>query len=931
MSLHKDPQMQLQIPDSHLGVTVDAQQMIGAHLSKMSLSESISLNAILLEISPFPIFIAAMADDRLLMVNKCFCQIVGLQASDLIGHTLGELGIGDPEDHEKIRMLLRKNNGEIKKFHTRVARGSITPANLNMRIKQIQFQGQDSRLTFVWYADAEIEKQYALRDNDTRLQTILNSVNESYYETDLQGRFVFTNDTLATLLGRSKKSLLGTAFQAYTSEEDARRIDQVYKTVLSSKRNIHYVEFGLHRVDGRILDVETSVSLVRGLDGTPSGFYGILRDRTEQKRIENAIRYNEEKYRKILGEMEEGYYEVDLKGRFTYYNDSIRKMHGYDAEEGMGINYRQWTTPVQAAKIGDLFQRMYRSGDPVKYHEYEIIRKDGSVRFAEMSGYPLREGDGTVVGFWGISRDRTERKLAQMALQKSEEQYRLLVDNANDGIYISQEGRIKFHNPKMETITGYTSDDLAKINFEDIVYPEDKENLYTERHRNIVEGHSSGVFSFRIVTKNKQTLWVELSAIAITWEGQAATLNFLRDVTDHKKIEARLLQAQKMEAIGTLAGGIAHDFNNILAAIIGYTELSVGAAVQGSEQVGYLKQVLGASGRAKELVHQILAFARQTDENLKPVMVSLIVKETLKLIRSSIPVTIDIRTNIASNASVMGNPTQIHQIVMNLCANAAQSMEKNGGRLAVDLGEVRISKNHRVGSVSLAPGDYLKLEVADTGTGIAPEIMTSIFNPYFTTKGPGDGTGMGLSVVQGIVEKYGGKITVESEPGQGTLFTVYLPVLKTVEEPPQTSTIQMATANERILFVDDEFVIIDIFSRILKQLGYHVTPLSSSLEALELFRARPEFFDLVITDMNMPGMTGDQLTEEILRIRDDIPVILCTGYSKHMTAELAANIGVAAFVYKPVNKEDLAATVRKVLDETKLRNGSLPSNEDKAE
>jgi CheY-like chemotaxis protein len=368
-----------------------------------------------------------------------------------------------------------------------------------------------------------------------------------------------------------------------------------------------------------------------------------------------------------------------------------------------------------------------------------------------------------------------------------------------------------------------------------------------------------------------------------------------------------------MEAIGTLAGGIAHDFNNILSAIIGYTELALDDKVQGFKQKDILNEVLIASNRAKDLVHQILAFARQSDEKLKPVLVRIIAKEVLKLIRSSIPTTIEIRQKINSNALIMGTPTQIHQIMMNLCTNAAHAMGKTGGTLSVDLLEINIANSHC--SMNLPQGNYLELSVTDTGCGIAPNIITTVFDPYFTTKNLGEGTGMGLSVVQGIVEKYGGRITVESQLDKGSTFRVYLPIHEATAEAIQPSKIRLPACHERILIVDDEIAIVKISCLILEQLGYRVTPQTSSIEALRLFRKAPGDFDLVITDMTMPNMTGDQMAEQMLHIRHDLPVILCTGYSKHTNEEMALKIGIRAFIYKPIKKNDLAAIVRKVLDE----------------
>jgi PAS domain S-box-containing protein len=389
------------------------------------------------------------------------------------------------------------------------------------------------------------------------------------------------------------------------------------------------------------------------------------------------------------------------------------------------------------------------------------------------------------------------------------------------------------------------------------------------------------------------------------------------DVTERKKMEAQLQQAQKMESIGTLAGGIAHDFNNILSSIIGFTELALDDVNKGTPLEDNLQEVYTAGKRAKDLVKQILAFARQSDQESKLIQVDTIAEEALKLIRSTIPTSIKIKQNIESSSLIMGNPIQLHQLFMNLCTNAAQATEDIGGILDVDLKDVTLGNESSLTQFDLKPGNYVKITVSDTGPGIAPNIIGSIFEPYFTTKGVGKGTGMGLAVVQGIVETHGGKIAVDSELGKGTVFSIYLPITQKSEDYRPHEEEKLPSGTERILFVDDELPIAKMGSQTLERLGYQVAVRTASIEALELFRSKPNHFDMVITDMTMPNMTGDSLVIELMKIRPDIPVILCTGYSKKISDESASEMGIKAFIYKPVVKADLAKTVRKVLDEAK--------------
>lgn len=386
------------------------------------------------------------------------------------------------------------------------------------------------------------------------------------------------------------------------------------------------------------------------------------------------------------------------------------------------------------------------------------------------------------------------------------------------------------------------------------------------------------------------------------------------------ELELKLLQAQKMESIGNLAGGIAHDFNNILSSILGFTALAIEEAEQGSPMEDDLQEVYTAGLRAKDLVNQILTFARQSDEELSAIKVNSIIKEVLKFIRSSIPTTIEIKHDIDSDSFIMGSAIQLHQMMMNLCTNAAHAMESDGGTLEISLKDIIVDRNVNSGKLNLESGSYIKILVSDTGHGIEPTILDKIFEPYFTTKAQGEGTGIGLAMVLGIVESYGGEITVESKPGRGTRFSTYLPI--TVEHQSFQPYIpeEVPQGQERILFVDDEPAIAKLGGRVLEQLGYSVTVRTSSVESLELFQSRPNDYDLVISDVTMPLMTGDQLATQLMQIRPEIPVILFTGYSKKISEEKALELGVKAFANKPIVKTDLAQTVRKVLDE--VRNSS---------
>jgi signal transduction histidine kinase/ActR/RegA family two-component response regulator len=389
-----------------------------------------------------------------------------------------------------------------------------------------------------------------------------------------------------------------------------------------------------------------------------------------------------------------------------------------------------------------------------------------------------------------------------------------------------------------------------------------------------------------------------------------------------KKLEQLLRQAQKMEAIGTLAGGIAHDFNNILSAIIGYTELAkisllTADFTEKTKVTNDLEQVLLAGQRAKELVQQILAYSRQQDYQRKPIQLNTIIREALKLLRSSIPKSVEIRENIVGhNTLILADPIQVHQIIMNLCTNANHAMRDKGGILAVELEHTEIHPDdEKSTTLPLTPGPYLLLKICDNGRGMEKAIQDRIFDPYFTTKNPGEGTGMGLAVVLGIVKSYNGHISVYSEPGKGSSFLIYLPrIIQEDVLADEMYQIEIPAGTERILVIDDEVTIADMEQRLLESLGYQATSITSPFEALQLIEAQPHRYDLVLTDMTMPRMNGAELAQKILRIRADMPVILCTGFSEMMNKKKARAIGIRDYVMKPLIRKDIADAIRKVLD-----------------
>jgi PAS domain S-box-containing protein len=517
-------------------------------------------------------------------------------------------------------------------------------------------------------------------------------------------------------------------------------------------------------------------------------------------------------------------------------------------------------------------------------------------------------------------------------IKKNEQQYRLLADNISDVIWVIDISTLKisYVSPSVERLHGFTPKEYMALDLKDILPPASHQRAQAIIADELAKGRSNWADPYRSRTlqlehycKNGSAIWIELTASFLQDDAGEVIgiLGVSRDITERKKarqekklLEARLQQAHKMESIGTLAGGIAHDFNNILSAVIGYTEMALEDAEEGSLIHSNLQGVFLAGNRAKDLVAQILTFSRQADQELRPVQVDLIVKEVLKLLRASLPSTIDIQQNIFSKSTTLADPTQIHQVLMNLCTNAEHAMQSTGGQLTVGLSDVEIDSEFEAGQLGIIPGAYLRLEVSDTGDGMTAEVIERIFDPFFTTKGTGKGTGMGLSVVHGIVKSHKGAVAVKSEPGKGTTFEVFLPASQNIAKIATDDGDELPTGKEHILLVDDEKALVDLGRQLLERLGYHVESRTSSIEALEMFKTRSTDFDLVITDMTMPNLTGEKLAAELMKIRADIPVILCTGFSEQISEKHAKDMGIREFILKPLLMKKLAGTVRAVLD-----------------
>jgi len=652
-----------------------------------------------------------------------------------------------------------------------------------------------------------------------------------------------------------------------------------------------------------------------------------------RQQIQNRLSESEQMLDSILDSVPDIIYRLDTEGKITFISSAIKK-YGYNPEELAGRLITEIINPDDISRNSFRVDER-RTGNrrthnmearivPAVSHEYKTADPGSGmpVFLIEAEGlYRKDENTTRFIGTQGIARDITQEKIANEALRESEERFTRLATHAKDIIFrISlPDTRCEFISPAITEVTGYTAEEINHDLFsliEKCIKKPWLKNFYIE-WQNVKAGNPSPVLEYPVINRNGEEKWLYHRNFII-YDGNhspVAVEGIITDLTERKNLEHQLRKAQKMEAIGTLAGGIAHDFNNILSAIIGNTEL-MRMIMPGDDPLqNKTENILKASQRARDLIMQILAFSRQNEHELRPVRIASIVNETARLLEASIPRTIEIRKRMTQkNMAVMADPTHIHQIVMNLCTNATHSMMETGGILEISVSEENYIPYH--GDFRKKMNErYVCLRISDTGHGISNDIIDKIFDPYFTTKEKSQGTGLGLSVVHGIVTSLKGIINVESNPEKGTSFSVFLPCIKNESEETAKENYPDCPepGKERILVVDDEPMILQANDEILKKLGYKVVSLDSPEHALEMFRNDPYGFDLVLTDMTMPKLTGENLAKKMMVIRPEIPIILTTGYSELISPEKARSIGIRDFLMKPLTIDALSSSIRKIL------------------
>ena len=912
------------------------------------------------------VFYRVDAAGILRMMSPSAAEVFGYASVDeLIGRPADILW-AHPENRPKLLAVLEKS-GEVLdwEFEARRRDGSLLSMSVSvqaLRDEAGRFAGYEGIARDV---TERRQSELRLRQSERRFRAVLENMSLIGVMLDRDGGILLCNDFLLDLTGWARAEAIGRNwFELFLPEDVRGSALRIFRQTVETGVFPAHSRSEIVTRDGRRRTIGWNNTVFCNDEGRVENVTIIGEDITERLRAEEELRLDDMRVEALLrlnqmtdaGLQEITSFALEQAVRLTQSrmgylafaseDESVLTMHAWSSAAMAECRMQEKPRIYQVSETG-LWGEPVRQRRPIITNAYEGPHPGkkgcpaGHVRVDRHLGVPVVDGERIVIvagvgnkesdydesdvrqlnllmsGMWRI----LQRKRAEEALKESEGRFRTAFENASVGMsLVSFDGVYLEVNAALARMMGYGAADLVGRPVTDFTHPEDKGRRSQFIEALLQRRIASGEQERRFIHRDGSVVWTRIWA-SVQHDQEGKPLYFIslvQDITaakkadeDNQRLQTQLLQAQKMEAIGSLAGGIAHDFNNILSAIIGFTELSM---LSEGAPVEYLREAMKAANRARDLVKQILSFSRQGDGERMPVHVGMVVKEAVKFLRASLPSTIEIRSRIeGSAAAVLSNSVELHQILINLCTNAAHAIGERGGMVEIEACGMNLQAGQPCGSLDLSPGAYVRVTVRDTGDGIAPEIRERIFDPYFTTKIKGVGTGLGLAVVHGIVKKAGGAIQVESEVGKGSAFHVYLPKAEGSAAETSEHAVLACGGSERILLVDDERMLVEIGEKILQRLGYQVVSRTSPLEALELFKAKPDSFDLVMTDQTMPGMTGDALAAEIMKVRPQIPVILCTGYSQIINEESARRKGIRALVLKPLLIHQIDEAIRKAL------------------
>ena len=882
--------------------TVELQEkIVEQKLTEKRLQESERKFRILYDDSPDMYVSVSPEDAIVLLCNKTLLEETGYSKEEIIGFPL--LKIYHENCLEKVKKLFQQftETGVIEDQELILKRKDGSKIIVSLNADAVKDEAGRILHSISSLRDITKRKQAedALRESEKRLNTLLNATTNIAFLAESDGTFLSVNNALAKSLNKDKEELINNSMFDFVSREDAKKRKLILQKIVKSKKPFQWKDDRA----GRYFD--NSVYPILDDKGNVKQIATFARDITAQVKSDETLH----QYEQIISATNDHMSFLDRDYTYLAVNDAYLITHKKERLQIIGHTV--------ADTLGDdIFEQFVKekldrclAGEEIHYQDwFDFPGQDQ--RYMDVAYYPHTGSDGLISGVVVSSHDITERKLAEDALRESEEKYRSMMESMKNGSYIcSPELHIEYMNPAMIDRVG--TDATGEICYK-AIYDRDEQCSWCVFDQ-IKKGEH---IDYEVIDPKDNYYYSVTNSPIFHSNGTVSKLTIFHDITEIKKIEADLQQSRKMESIGTLTGGIAHDFNNLLYMISGNTELALEDIPDWNPVHQNLQEIKSAGLKAAGIVKQLLHFSRKTDQKLKPIGAVTAIKDSLKFLRSTIPSTIEIKTQLPDDEiAILADPIQINQIMMNLCINASHAMEETGGILEIKIETASLDKE----TVNSYPdltitNNYLKITLSDTGPGIPPEIINQIFDPYFTTKEFGKGSGMGLTVVQGIVKNHDGAITVDSQVGKGTAFTILFPVIDEAPEIINKKTGAIPHGTENILFVDDEKAITNMMQQILEKLGYHVEAKLNPEEALDLFQAKPDSFDIVITDMTMPQMTGAKFAEKLKEIRSDIPIILCTGHSSLIDGDKARQSGISGYVMKPVSMSKIAKAIREALD-----------------
>ncbi|MGE5716754.1 MAG: PAS domain-containing protein, partial [Acidobacteriota bacterium] len=755
---------------------------------------------------------------------------------------------------------------------------------------------------------ARKDAEEQLERSNRRIKHILASIQDDFYVLDRDWRFVYASRNFTGRIGKEPKDFVGNVIWEMFPKHLGTPYEENVRAAMERG------EVRRFEIEGKYTNSRYMITVFPSAEGITV----LGTDITEQKKTEDAARENAERLRFALETSRTGAWELDLVDHTAFRSLDHDRIFGYQELRP------QWTyeifldhvVPEDREEVNAKFREAIATKGLWNF-ECRIRRADGEIRWIWAAGRHRLGAAGEARRMVGIVQDITERKRAEVLKQALSEQESLrlgaALEQSPDAVVLFDlDGTIRYVNAAFGSINRVAKDEAKGRSY----FETYAASAAASVRKAVSEGRTwQGQLSRRISAGQTVELEVAASAITDPKGGIIGGLATEKDITNELALQRQLRQSQKMEALGTLAGGIAHDFNNILNPIFISMELALLEPSLDLSIRQHLEVALKAAERGRDLVKQVIAFSRQKERERKPTKAGPVVQEAVNFLRASLPSTIEVKSDIRDETGcVMGDPAQIHQIVMNLSGNAAYAMRQKGGVLTVGLDSVEVVKAGQAARMQgLKPGTYLRLTVSDTGTGMTPEVRDHLFDPFFTTKGPGEGSGMGLPVVDGIVRDYGGAIAVDTDEGRGSTFTVYVPRIESQESPRPVPLNSLPRGSGRILLIDDEEAQVYSVRGMLEKLGYKVTAMTKPQEALDLFRADREAFDLVITDQTMPRLTGLQVAEQVLKDRPGTPIVLCTGFSEAVDAKEAHALGIREFLMKPYSVREMAEVVRRTL------------------